>query len=110
MPFLRTENELSSPWMIFRGLPVFAFFFLSGGDNPWLFFLSLRSGRQDLVVEIFSPKTNLQRAIYSFFQQYPFFGTNSGWLLFAKLVPLVIESDGEIILDHSLGLTRENTG
>ena len=109
MPFLRTENELSSPWMIFRGLPVFAFFFLSGGDNPWLFFLSLRSDWQDLVVEAFISKPDMERTICSFLKQNSLFRADGGWLFLAKLVPLVIESDGEIILDCSLRLTGKNS-
>src|SRR3989344_7853649 len=108
VPFFLIENELSSPGMIFRGLPVFTFFFLSGSNGPGLLNLSLWSGWQDLVVEVFAPKTDLQRAIYSFFQQYFFFGTNSGWLLFGKLVPLVVKSDSKVILDRSFGLAREN--
>ena len=95
--------------MVFWWFVVFSFRLLRGSDDPGLFSLFLGFGGQYLVVEVFTPEANMERIIYSFFQQDPFFGTNGGRLLFGKLVPLVIKSDGEVILDRSLRVTGENT-
>ena len=96
--------------MVFGWFVVFSFRLLISGDDPGLFSLFLGLGGQYLVVEVFTPETNMKRTIYSFFQQDSFFGTNGGRLFFAKLIPLIIKSDGEVILDSSLRVTGISRG
>ena len=63
-----------------------------------------------MVGEVFASQTDEGLIVYSFFDENSVFGANGSLLLFGKLIPLIVESDGKVILNGSLRVTGKNTG
>ena len=82
---------------------------VTGCQYPCGFDLSCRSLGKRLVVKILAPRSNVDSAVGALFDNDLVFLANSHSLFPSKLIPLVFEGKGKVVLYRSLGLFGQDT-
>ena len=80
-----------------------------GGQDPHRFGFSCRSLGEYLVVEILTPQSDEDGVVSSLFDYNLVFSANRHLLFPGKLIPLVFETEGKVILDRPLSLLGQDT-
>ena len=94
------KNKFSSPGVVCGGNihPLFCW------NHPYGLFCFFRTFGDCFTVKIFAVDDKVCGAIQSLFNHQSVSLANGGWLVFQKLIPLIVKNDGEIIFDVADGL------
>jgi len=63
---------------------------------------------QQCVIQVFASELNMDCLVKAFFDYDRVLFTNSGWLFFGQLVPLVSKTESKVIKDGAFNLARED--